>query len=142
MADFVIDANVTLAWLFAEDEHRIWMPKDWAEADMVSSWLWRLEVTNAVLVKERRRQITQAQGSRFLQVLESLEIDVVGDRAGRSMEQLALVARPHQLSAYDTVYLDLATTLGLPLCTLYHNLQAAAKRSGVDLVIDPTRSKS
>ena len=63
MADFVIDANVTLAWLFAEDEHRIWMPKDWAEADMVSSWLWRLEVTNAVLVKERRRQITQAQGT-------------------------------------------------------------------------------
>lgn len=71
-----------------------------------------------------------------LQILEALDIDVVGDQKARGMEHLALLARLHQLSAYDAVYLELATTLALPLWTNDRNLQDAAKRIGVELITD------
>ena len=60
----------------------------------------------------------------------------MGEPPTRDLEKLALLARPHQLTAYDAVYLELATTLGLPLCTMDRNLKQAAKRLGVTLIQD------
>ncbi len=89
-----------------------------------------------MLVKERRRDISVADGSRFLQIVDALQIDIVGEPGQRSLEALANFARPHQLTSYDALYLELAISLGLPLCTLDRNLQSAARRCGVDLIID------
>ena len=134
MADAVIDASVTLAWLFGEEDQSEAAQERLSDAALVAPTLWRLEVVNAILVKERRKHITPAQGTRFLQLLEALDIEVVGEPTARSMEQLALFARPHQLSAYDAVYLELATILGLPLWTYDSNLTKAAKKLGVAIV--------
>lgn len=98
--------------------------------------MWRLEVVNVILVRERRRQITQAQGTRLLEALEALEIEIVGDPANRTLSSLALTARPHQLSAYDAISLDFAISLALPLFTDDVNLRGAAERMGV-AVIEP-----
>ncbi len=46
------------------------------------------------------------------------------------------VARPHQLTSYDAVDLELAMSLKLPLFTRDNNLIAAARRVGVELVAD------
>ncbi len=136
VADLVIDASVTLAWLF-EDKARVSaIGSVLGDSTLIAPFLWRLEVVNAILVKERRKQLTPSQGTRFLQILEALDIEVVGDPKNRSMEQLALIARPHQLSAYDAVYLELATATALPLWTYDRNLRIAARRIGVDLVDD------
>ncbi|MEE9392572.1 MAG: type II toxin-antitoxin system VapC family toxin [Planctomycetota bacterium] len=99
-------------------------------------WSRPVAVTNTMLVKERRRDISVADGSRFLQIVDALQIDIVGEPGQRSLEALANFARPHQLTSYDALYLELAISLGLPLCTLDRNLQSAARRCGVDLIID------
>lgn len=132
MSDLVVDASATLAWLFGEEQANA-VESRLGDAALVAPSLWRLEVVNAILIKERRKDITPAQGVRFLQILEAMAIDIVSDPPGRSLEQLALFARPHQLTAYDAVYLELATALGLPLWTYDRNLQQAAKRLGVEL---------
>ncbi len=140
MSGHVVDANTTLAWLWAEPGNVEKLPADFAETAMIVPWLWRTEVTNAVLVRERRKHLTQAQGTRYLQILDSLALEVVGEPVRRSLEALGHFARPCQLTSYDALYLELAVTLGRPLCTLDKGMQDAARRLGIELVIDRDRS--
>jgi len=98
---------------------------------LFAPWLWRLEVVNAVLIRERRKHITAAQGTRFLRVLEALGVTPIAEPRTRSLDALAQLARPHQLSAYDAVYLEAAVSENLPLLTLDTNLRTAAARVGV-----------
>ncbi|MFM7205462.1 MAG: type II toxin-antitoxin system VapC family toxin [Planctomycetaceae bacterium] len=130
----MIDASVTLAWLFNEGSRGPALDRQIESLDLVAPWLWRLEVVNAILIRERRRQITQAQATRLLEALEALEIEIVGEPITRTLVGLAHTARPHQLTSYDAVYLDLATSLALPLLTDDINLRAAAERVGVPVV--------
>lgn len=41
------------------------------------------------------------------------------------------LARRYELSAYDAAYLELALRSGLPMATLDHDLEKAAKKAGV-----------
>jgi predicted nucleic acid-binding protein len=134
MAACVVDATVTLAWVFDEGGRGTALDRQIGELDLVAPWLWRLEVVNAVLVRERRREMSEAQGSRLLAALESLEIEIVGEPVPRTLVSLAHTARPHQLTAYNAVYLDLAVSLGLPLLCDDGNLRSAAERVGVPLI--------
>ncbi len=52
MAACVVDASVTLAWVFDEGGHGTALDRQIGELDLVAPWLWRLEVVNAVLVRE------------------------------------------------------------------------------------------
>ena len=61
------------------------------------------------------------------QALE-IEADVV------PMRQAFTTARTYQLSAYDSVYLDLALRARLPLVTLDAALRKAAGKAGVELL--------
>ena len=57
-----------------------------------------------------------------------MAIDIVAEPTGRSLEQLALFARPQPVTAYDAVFLELAIALDLALWTYDRNLQQVAKR--------------
>jgi predicted nucleic acid-binding protein len=130
----VIDASVTLAWLFDEAGSARRIGPVLERSDLVAPWLWRLEVVNVLLVKERNKLLTQAQSVNVLELLEDLDVEVVGEPPARTLAGLADVARPHQLTSYDAVYLELAMSLALPLFTRDNNLRDAAKRVGVTLV--------
>jgi predicted nucleic acid-binding protein len=134
MGRCLIDASVTLAWLFDESGRGAALDRQLKPLELVAPWLWRLEVVNAVVVLERRRQLTEAQGIRLLTALESADVEVVAEPATRTLTGLAQTARPHLLTAYDMVYLDLAISLGLPLLTDDTNLRTAALRTGVPLI--------
>lgn len=80
--------------------------------------------------------MTVAQGAHLLELLEDWNVEVIGEPPSKSLVALASTARPHQLSAYDAVYLDLAVSLGLPLFTHDSSLRTAAERIGVELIPD------
>jgi predicted nucleic acid-binding protein len=134
MPGCLIDASTTLAWLFNEEGRGRSLDQQLEPLDLVAPWLWRLEVVNAVLVRERRKHITQAQGTRLLEAIEAMEIEIIDEPQNRSLAALAQLARPHQLTSYDAVYLDLAISLGLPLLTNDANLLMAADRVGVPVI--------
>ncbi len=135
MPGCVVDANATITWLFKEERTQE-LPEDFSQYSFLVPWLWRVEVTNVILVAERRKRITASQGTRFLQILDALEVDVVGESLQRPLETLAHLARPHQLRAYDALYLEIALSSGLPLCTFDNGLRDAAKRLDVELVVE------
>ncbi len=131
----VIDTSVTMAWCF-EDEAT-------ADTDSVLDRLqddeavvpalWQLEVTNVLLVAERRGRITEAQSTRFLDLLSQLRIRV--DISQTDTKAVQAMGRHHHLSAYDAAYLLLAERIAAPLATLDGKLIAAARAAGVDLAI-------
>jgi predicted nucleic acid-binding protein len=70
----------------------------------------------------------------LLRLIDELTIELIVEPLGTTATELARKARPHQLTAYDATYLDVANRLNSPLLTLDNNLRAAARRVGVKLV--------
>jgi predicted nucleic acid-binding protein len=130
----VIDASAVLVWLLDEDRTAPQIKAILDRFHLVAPWLWRLEVANAILVRLRRKAMTETHANHVLKLLDEMPIEFVPEPEGRTPSELASVARPHQLSAYDAVYLDLAIRRNLLLFTRDRNLVAAAKRSGIKLV--------
>jgi len=137
---FVVDASVALCWYFEEQK------TDYTEAvfDCLASGdealvpaLWPLEVVNSLVVAVRQKGISAEQFETFLQDLKDLPVAVDVEGLRRIYSSIARISQQHQLSSYDATYLDLAVAEKLPLATLDHNLRAAAKRAGVELLAVP-----
>jgi predicted nucleic acid-binding protein len=139
LSRILIDASTTLVWAFNEEGRGPGLTPLFRDHELVAPWLWGLEVTNAVLSRERRKTITEAVGVRILRVLEALDVEIIGEPADRSLIALAQLGRPHQLTAYDAAYFELAVRLGLPLLADDGNLRAAAERAGWSWWSGPVR---
>ena len=128
---FVVDASVTLAWCF-EDEAT---PQTEAILDRliddtaIVPALWELEVSNVLLMGERRGRLTEAQSARFVALLGQLPIHV--DSATVEMGAVLAAGRRHELTAYDAAYLVLAEREGVALAATAARLRSAAKGAGV-----------
>lgn len=133
----ILDASVTMAWCF-EDE-----TSQFSEATLdavVESGahvpsLWILEVINVLLIGERRKRLTEAQCTRFLDRLLLLPIEIAQAPHRSSALEISLLARTYRLTSYDAAYLELAIRINLPLATQDAALATAAKAAGVDLFL-------
>ena len=95
--------------------------------------LWLLEVANVLLVAERRRRISRADTSLFLDLLGELPLVVAEAESLSGMAALVTLGRERGLSAYDAAYLHLARRERLPLASRDRALRAAARQAGVAL---------
>ena len=136
-ADFVLDASVVMAWCF-EDESN---PYADAVLESLSSHsclapaVWPLEISNVLVVAERRGHINKAGSVRFVTLISQLPIIVEPESSRRVFAEIMALAREQGLSSYDASYLDLAMRRGLPLATLDARLQQAAQQTGVALFL-------
>jgi predicted nucleic acid-binding protein len=127
---FVLDASITLAWVFDDEDH----PSAVLALECIRTGkahvpgLWWYEVRNALIINERRRRLTQADTALFLRELSSLDltIDPLPDE-----KRVLELSRRHSLTVYDAAYLELAERKGLPLSTLDVNLSRAARLESV-----------
>ena len=87
-----------------------------------------MEVRNAMLQAERRRRIVPAQTQDMFLGLD--DIRVATDTTPDYSVVLHL-ARLHDLSVYDALYLELAMRANLELATLESRLGQAAAREGL-----------
>jgi predicted nucleic acid-binding protein len=134
---FVIDTSVAMAWCFEDettDATDAVLDKLRTDQATVPA-VWPLEIANVLLVAERRARLSEAQASRFLELLAQLPIDV--DDSPTDMAGIVAAGRRHSLSSYDASYLVLAERLGTSLATLDRRLAAAAVNAGVRLTIEP-----
>jgi predicted nucleic acid-binding protein len=130
----VVDASVALAWCF-EDEakaHTEAVLDLLADDTAIVPSLWELEVSNVLLLGERRGRLTESQTTRFVALLGQLPILV--DSASTDMAAVIALGRQYTLTAYDAAYLALAQREGVPLASLDRKLREAAQVSGVRLI--------
>lgn len=125
----VVDCSIAAAWALV-DERTAWtsaaLQATTIEGAIVPSLFW-YEIRNILVINERRGRIEPGQTARFLSDIDPLTDEDVGPVEA---DVLAL-ARTHNLTVYDASYLELASRLGLPLCTLDAQLIDAAARIGV-----------
>ncbi|MCZ7626503.1 MAG: VapC toxin family PIN domain ribonuclease [Candidatus Methylomirabilota bacterium] len=135
----VVDASVALAWCFPDEA------SEYADAVLVAlegqrmlvPAVWPLEITNAVIVAERRKRISPSEIRRFVELLEGLTIHEDSLPVARSVSNILPLARQYGLSAYDTAYLDVAIRHGAPLATLDTGLAKASRKAGIELLPGP-----
>lgn len=139
MSRFVVDCSVTMAWCFADelDEYADSVLGALSRSDATVPALWSLEVANTLIQGERRRRLVVADSQRFLDLLESLPIQVDGETAMRATGATLAVGREYGLTIYDATYLELAMREGLSLATSDRKLRTAIKSAGVPLFMPP-----
>jgi predicted nucleic acid-binding protein len=135
---FVLDASVAVAWCFEDEatkftEGVLDLISGGAEALVPS--IWPLEISNALLIAERRKRIGLAKVTALLLRISGLPISVRPAGTKLAFEQILPLARQQGLSQYDAAYLELAVRDDLELATLDSALQREAKATGVELLV-------
>ena len=103
--------------------------------------VWALEITNAVVVAERRKRVSQPEVRRFVELVSGLTINEMSLPVAASVGNILPLAREYGLSAYDASYLDVAIRYGAPLATLDSGLEKAGRKAGVEILSGPGRLK-
>ena len=133
MSRFVLDCSVTMAWCFEDelDAYAVAVLRALTTGAAVVPPLWALEVTNVLLVAERRRRVTPAAAARFIELLGELPLTVADPDGPGDLGDLLSLGRAHRLSAYDVAYLRVARRNRLALATRDASLRTAARSAGV-----------
>jgi predicted nucleic acid-binding protein len=132
---FVLDASVGVSWCFEDERtaHTQAVLDILEQSYALVPALWHFEVSNVLLMNERKDRITPSQAQRFLHLLRTLDIRTDFVTASLLDDACLALARTHQLTAYDASYLELAVRAGLPLATVDKDLIRAAQSAGVTL---------
>ena len=134
--DFVIDNSVVMSWCFKDETSKYTdaMLDYLEQATAYVPAIWPLEVSNVLLVAERRKRLSRSDSSRFISLLLELPIIVEPESPVRMLSEILALAREYKLSSYDASYLDLAMRKGLPIATTDKNIILAARRSSVPIL--------
>ena len=130
MALSVIDSSLAAAWLLDDEHHPLAEVtfNNLGEDGGVVPMLWHFEIRNTLLMAERRRRITRPGIEECLNELAALPI--ITDQStdlGTCLE----LARKHNLTFYDALYLELAVRRNAQLATLDNALAHAADAEGL-----------
>ncbi len=136
MSVWVVDASLTLQWYLKDEQDRDYglaVLAGLRENEAAVPFLWLYEVSNALVMAQRRKRVVAAEIDEILNTLMALPITI--DRPEpESVARLAVLALDQNLTVYDAAYLELALRLGVPLATPRPGLEGAMANAGVKLV--------
>lgn len=134
---FILDASVTLAWYF-EDEQTAdgeALLEQVAISGALVPLIWRYEVANGLFVAVRRgriaadyRDASLADLDRFPIAIDRLGVD------GVSWVSTRAIADRLALTIYDAAYVELAQRRGMPLATRDRAMRVAAQALSIELL--------
>lgn len=135
---FVLDASIALSWCFV-DENTIFTQKLLAQLEnevALVPTIWSLEVSNILIMAERRKRISYAEMVQFLELLTELPIEVDTDTPSKAFHEILSLAHSEKLTTYDAAYVELAMRRGFPLASKDLDLCKVAKRLGVHVICE------
>lgn len=133
---FVLDASIALSWCFADEAsaHTWSLLERLQEETAYVPSLWALEMSNILILAERRKRISYAHVVQSLELISNLSIQVDEETSYRAFHETIQLAYKEKLTSYDASYLELALRLGIPLATKDKALAKIAKKLGVSLI--------
>ncbi|WP_017442494.1 type II toxin-antitoxin system VapC family toxin [Rickettsia gravesii] len=114
---FIADCSITVSWFFYDERDKY---SDFTlyycyKFRMIVPPLWRLEVTNVILIAEKRTKIKSVEIIKIIDFLNSLPLNI--SNLNFSIHEIIQTARANNLTVYDTTYLLTAMHEGLPMAT-------------------------
>ncbi len=123
----VIDASYTASWLLPSETAGTPF-EALGSSELHAPMLFWAEMRNVLVISERCQRLTVEELSEALSILDALAVNLDNSPDGGRVIQLA---RSHQLTVYDALYVELALRLQTPFLTLDRKLADAAQREGV-----------
>jgi predicted nucleic acid-binding protein len=136
-ASFTVDASVGFAWVYqgqANPEADQLLNEVAAGARVIVPALWYLEMSNVLLMAQRRHRLTAVQRRTTLEKLAALQFTVDEEGTRHAFGKTSELAEKYGLTIYDAIYLELALRRSSPLATRDEALKNAAKKFGVKAV--------
>ena len=139
MKQFTLDCSVSAAWCFSDQKnHYVNAILDsFVEGyEALVPAIWQLETLNILILAERKKLISEAETSHFLELFCSLPIHA--ETAQQSLCEyrgIVPLARRYGLTSCDSAYLDTALRNGIPLATQDRSLQKACRKSGITIFL-------
>jgi predicted nucleic acid-binding protein len=136
VSGYVVDASAMLGWLF-KDEQQVNADDildRLVEGGLLAPGHWAFELSNVLLMAERRGRVTANDITEFMVLLSAIEITldpIDFDRVWISVRDLA---RRYRLTVYDAAYLELAQRVGATLVSKDRALLVAAEAAGVGIL--------
>lgn len=128
MSAFVLDASYTLAWCFPDrataNTDATLRRLETRGDNAIVPWVWQLEVSNALGKAVTRAKLPL---SRALDIWAELLLLPIRQVAIGDISELLGLAVKHNLSVYDTCYLQAALVSRFPLATNDKKLKDAAE---------------
>jgi predicted nucleic acid-binding protein len=134
----VIDASMTIAWLFSDERSatpQIVLRRVAAEGAWVPS-LWRLEIANVLRNAVRRHRCDEGYAERCLQRLGRLRVAIDAETDLHAWGSIRQLSGKHDLTPYDAAYLELAIRRKHALATCDAALIKAARETGIQVLCD------
>ena len=134
----ILDASMALAWIFERDNKKEAICADHVLQKMESMEtivppLWHSEISNALLVGERRKVVTEAQVIDYLNRLSHLPLTTDTASPANIRGLILSLAREYNLTAYDATYLEWALRTKSTLATFDNKLAIAMKKAGGEI---------
>jgi predicted nucleic acid-binding protein len=133
---FVLDASVTLAWHFKDQDRDMafaLLQRAASEGAVVPAH-WELETANGLLRGERTGKTSQDAVTRFVAQLATLQLGIQSLAPGTGFGDLLALGRGYGLKIMDAGYLALARDRALPLATFDKRLAQAATALNVPIL--------
>ncbi len=133
-ASFIVDASVGFAWVYqgqATPETDRWLHEVAAGATVIVPALWFLEMSNVLLMAQRRRRLTPAQRKAAMEELTAMQLTVDEEGTRQAFGKNSELAEKYGLTIYDATYLQLASRRSLPLASRDQTLRSAARQCGL-----------
>lgn len=134
-SNFVVDASIVIAYLL-DDEKSVTADAvigSLSQYDAVAPSFLSLEISNVLLLAERRRRISSEKRPQLIEVVKKLKIGEDISSQEHVFSRVLPMAAYHGLTTYDAAYLELAARYCIPLATLDKKLRAAAQMQGVSI---------
>ncbi|NQW73285.1 MAG: type II toxin-antitoxin system VapC family toxin [Actinobacteria bacterium] len=129
---FVLDASVVVACVMPDEtsQRATAVLGRLTKTHAIVPSLWSYEVASAIHNAARRGRMTEADAALALRSLVNLPLTHVEPEPTRLIE----IAQMTGLTVYDSSYLALSMSRGLPLATFDDRLAAAAIKAGVQIL--------
>jgi len=136
-ATFVVDASVGFGWVYqgqATSETDSLLNEVAAGATVMVPALWFLEMSNILLVAQRRQRLTAGQRKLAMEKLTAMRFTVDEEGSRHAFGKTSELAEKYGLTIYDATYLELALRRLLPLASRDEALKSAAKQCGLKVL--------
>ena len=132
---FVLDASTVLVWGLDEPDAESAVPviRSLSTTRAHVPSLWHYEVTNALIMAERRKRLDRKVADKLLDWMLKLPIEVDVTTGDQLAARLIDIARTRGLTTYDSAYVELALRFNIPIATHDAKLRKAAVAAGVEI---------
>lgn len=132
MKPIVVDASIALSFCLEDErnEEATALLADIGHYKIIGPPHWWAEITNGLLMAEKRKRINSHEINEAMKLLMALEIEIIPATTVEFAEKIIPLALSHKLTSYDACYLHLTITKKAPLATLDKALKTAASKAG------------